>query len=134
MKLETGTGWFPCSRKMGASNMASKWPLGRLPRYFWPRCLACKWMGTFSCGRTSVAAGRQREAAGGETNQLLREGDLLQLELVDAGLGGSRQQRSCGDEGARLHDGRSGRNKVEMRKERRSRRKANNKTMRSQNR
>jgi len=35
---------------------------------------------------------------------------------VDAGLGGSRQQRSCGDDGARLHEGRVAKNKGKMRK------------------
>jgi hypothetical protein len=38
------------------------------------------------------------------TNQLLRQRDLLELHLVDAGLSGT-QQRSCGKESS-LHDGR----------------------------
>lgn len=69
--------------------------------YFWPRERTWCSMGMafYNSVRSAEGFGEMRDD--GLTYQLLRDGDLLELQLVDVGLGGA-QQDGRGEESA-LH-------------------------------
>lgn len=106
MKLVTGTGWPPLILGRLSLNMTSARLVGRTPIYFWPSCWTWASIDEPSWWKkrsVSARATGQRQIRAA-SYQLLLQGNLLQLHLMDAGLGGANKRRS-GNQCA-LHTGR----------------------------
>jgi len=107
MKLEMGTGWLPMGSGIMPFHTASECDCReRVPMYFWPSCWTWISIGTASCGTCKRARNKRNESFTESTYKLLRERNLLELQLVHGALGRAEQHRR-GQEST-LHAGRLG--------------------------